>query len=86
MGNQEEARRILNSRIEYSKGNFISPEYIAEVFAALGERDEAFAWLEKAFQERDPALIEYLKNLHRFDAVRSDPRFTDLLKRIGLEK
>jgi TolB-like protein len=86
MGKQEEARKILNNVIEYSTGNFISSENIAEVFAVLGEKDHTFVWLEKALRERDPILIERLKNQHRFDPVRSDPRFTDLLRRIGLEK
>ena len=86
MGKQEEARRILNNAIEYSKKNYHSPENIAEVFAVLGEKDQTFVWLEKALRERDPRLIESLKNQHRFDPVRSDPRFTDLLRRIGLEK
>ena len=86
MGKREEARKILNNIIQYSKQNFVSPEPIAEIYAALGEKDQIFAWLEKAFQERDPGLMLYLKNQHRFNPVRSDPRFTELLKRIGLEK
>jgi serine/threonine-protein kinase len=86
MGKREEARKILNNIIEYSKQNFVSPESIAEIYAALGEKDQIFTWLEKAFRERDAGLITYLKGQHRFDPVRSDPRFTALLKRIGLEK
>ena len=86
MGKREEARKILNKAIEYSKGNYVSSESIAEVFAVLGEKDQTFAWLEKAFRERDPSLISYLKNVHSFDPVRSDQRFTDLLRRTGLEK
>jgi hypothetical protein len=58
---------------------------MAFVFAALGEKDQVFAWLEKAFRERDPYLLD-LKNYHRFDPLRSDPRFNDLLRKIGLEK
>ena len=85
MGKREEARKILNNLIEYSKENFVSSVGIALVFAALGEKDQVFSWLEKAFRERDPYLID-LNNYHRFDPVRSDPRFTDLLRRIGLEK
>jgi serine/threonine-protein kinase len=86
MGKQEEAQKILKDIIEYSKWNYFSSVTIAEVFAALGDKDQTFAWLERAFRERDPVLIDDLKNHHRFEAVRSDPRFTDLLKRIGLEK
>jgi tetratricopeptide (TPR) repeat protein len=86
MGKREEAQKILNNAVAAERSEYISAEAIAEVFAVLGEKDQTFDWLEKAFQERDPALINYLKNVHRFDAVRSDPRFTNLLRRIGLEK
>ena len=86
MGKREEARNILNSIIEYSKGNYVSSVAMSWVFAALGEKGQVFAWLEKAFRERDPFLLAYVKNLQRFDPVRSDPRFTDLMRRIGLER
>jgi adenylate cyclase len=86
MGKQEEARKILNNLIEYSKGNYVSSVAIAWVFSALGEKEQVFAWLEKAFRKRDPFLLMFVKDLHRFDPVRSDPRFADLLRRIGLEK
>jgi serine/threonine protein kinase/tetratricopeptide (TPR) repeat protein len=86
MGKREEARKILNNAIEDSKGNYYSPEGISEVFAVLGEKDQTFAWLEKAFRERDPGLISNLKNGHRFDPIRSDPRYAVLLRKVGLEK
>jgi tetratricopeptide (TPR) repeat protein len=86
MGKQEEARKILNNLIEYSKGNYVPSVSIAWVFSALGEKEQVFAWLEKAFRERDPFLLMFVKTLHIFDPVRSDPRFTALLRKIGLEK
>jgi tetratricopeptide (TPR) repeat protein len=85
MGKREEAMEILNNLIEYSKGNYVSPVVIAWVFAVLGEKDQVFVWLEKAFREHDPALIDDLK-IYLFDPVRSDPRFAALLRKIGLEK
>jgi len=85
MGKREEARKILNNVIENSKENYVSSKYIASVFLALGEKEQGLAWLEKAFRERDPGLL-WLKTDHTFDRVRSDPRFADLLRRIGLEK
>jgi eukaryotic-like serine/threonine-protein kinase len=56
---------------------------IAAEYALLGERDKAFAWLDRAFRERDGLLI-YLKVDDRWDALQSDPRFRDLVRRIGL--
>jgi serine/threonine-protein kinase len=86
MGRQEEARKILNDSIEYSKENYVPSTAIAWIFSTLGEKEQAFAWLEKAFRERDPYLIMYLKTVHMFDPLRSDPRYAALLRRIGLEK
>ena len=56
---------------------------IARDYASLGEKDKAFAWLEKSFQEREGDLI-YLNVDDRFAALRSDPRFQNLLHLIGL--
>jgi serine/threonine protein kinase/tetratricopeptide (TPR) repeat protein len=85
MGKREEARKILDNLIEHSKGNFVSGVDLAFICAALGEKDQAFDWLEKAFRERDPYLLN-IKYYYRFDSLRSDPRYADLLRRIGLEK
>jgi TolB-like protein/DNA-binding winged helix-turn-helix (wHTH) protein/lipoprotein NlpI len=56
---------------------------IAGDYALLGDKDQAFQWLEKAFTERDPPLI-FLKTGDRFESLRTDPRFGDLLRRMGL--
>jgi len=56
---------------------------IAADYALLGERDKAFEWLDKAFREGDTQLV-YLKVDDNFEALRSDPRFQDLLRRMGL--
>ena len=85
MGKREEARKILDHLIEYSQGHFVSSVVVAFVLAALEEKDQAFAWLEKAFRERDPYILD-LRNYQRFVSLRSDPRFTALLRKIGLEK
>jgi hypothetical protein len=50
----------------------------------LGELDEAFAWLEKAYEERDPELTYMKVPNRRFEPLRHDPRFQDLLRRMGL--
>jgi TolB-like protein/DNA-binding winged helix-turn-helix (wHTH) protein/Tfp pilus assembly protein PilF len=54
----------------------------AEIFAQLGKKDDAFTWLEKAYQDRS-YLIMYLKVAPNLDSLRSDPRFADLLRRVG---
>jgi hypothetical protein len=55
----------------------------AVIYTGLGEKDQAFAWMERAYQER--ALeVTFLKIEQRFDSLRSDPRFADLQRRIGL--
>jgi hypothetical protein len=56
---------------------------IAQICAVIGERDQAFAWLEKAYQYREGALI-LLGNRTEFDAVCQDPRYTDLMRCVGL--
>jgi hypothetical protein len=58
---------------------------IAVDYALLGEKDKAFEWLEKAVQERDPALLVSLNEIPaRLPGLRSDPRFQDLLRRMGM--
>jgi hypothetical protein len=56
---------------------------IAAVYAGLGEKDQAFAWLEKDFQSRSGTLFQ-ITFLPTFDTLRSDPRYADLLRRMGL--
>ena len=82
-GKRDEARRILAKLKKKRERTFVSPATIAIVSGALGEKDEAFAWLEKAYEVRDPQLT-YLKVGPKFTPLRSDPRFQDLLRRMGL--
>jgi hypothetical protein len=56
----------------------------AVVYDGLGDKEQTFAWLEKAYQDRTFFLI-WLKFEPRFDSLRGDPRFQDLLQRIGLQ-
>jgi hypothetical protein len=55
---------------------------IAWLSALIGETEEAMTWLERAYEERDPLLVN-AKTDPRLDPLRSDPRFQDLLRRIG---
>ena len=54
------------------------------MFAALGQKDKAFEWLEKSYDEHSLLLV-WVKVIHDFDTLRSDPRFADLLRRMNLQ-
>ena len=68
---------------ERSKRSYISPTIIAFIYTGLGEKDQAFAWLDKAYDGRDFILV-MLKVDPTYDSLRSDPRFLDLMRRVGL--
>ena len=68
---------------ERSQQTYVQPMWLAVIHVALGEKDQAFDWMQKAFEDRSAWLV-YLKVDPLFDPVRSDPRFTDLLRRVGL--
>src|SRR5579864_902459 len=82
-GQQSKAKQILSELNTRSKQKPISSYQFALIFTGLGEKDRAFDALEKAFRERS-TLLTYLKMDDRFDPLRPDPRFADLLRRIGL--
>ena len=82
-GKRGEAVKILDQLKERSQQTYVQPMWIAAIHAALGQKDPAFEWLEKAYADR-PGWLVYLKIEPIFDPVRSDPRLTDLLRRIGL--
>lgn len=73
----------LNKRMEAAQKRRVSPYGFAMHYAALGEKDRAFEWLEKAFEERDHALVS-LKVDPACDPLRTDPRFDELLRLVGL--
>jgi len=81
-GNKPEAQRIL-AELDKQKQRYVSPYTVATIYAGLGDRDQAFKWLEKAFEERDIWLMN-LGVDPQFTPLRSDRRFSDLLTRIGL--
>lgn len=80
-GEREKALDILKQS-ETSK-EYVSPNELAVLYVALGEREKAFASLEKAYAARDSQL-QFLKVESNFDSLRDDPRFQDLLRRVGL--
>jgi serine/threonine protein kinase/tetratricopeptide (TPR) repeat protein len=78
-----EARDVLEQLRSGSKQQYVPPYPIATIYAALGEKDQAFAWLEKAYQERD-SWMDYLHLDPRLDNLHSDPRFGELVVRMNL--
>ena len=80
-GRMTEAKRILHQLT--TSREYVSAYAVASLHAALGSRDQAFAWLEKAYEEK-AGSIQYIKTAPEMDSLRTDPRYTDLLKRMGL--
>ena len=83
-GNKGDAGKILDRLLERSKKQYVPSYWIALVQMSIGNKDEAFAWLEKAYNDRSSWLV-WANVEPRFDTLRSDPRFTSLLVRIGFE-
>jgi len=81
LGKRDEALKILDQLRESSKQRYVPAYRFAIVYAALGEKDQAFQWLEQSYQNRQS--MGFLKVDPVFDSLRSDPRFTDLVRRIG---
>lgn len=82
-GRINDARQILEGLLAETSRRFVPPTAIALLHAGLGAYDEAFLWLEKSVAEHDGLLI-YLKVAAVFDRLRSDPRLSDLIERVGL--
>jgi len=76
--------RFLIKTVE-SRDNPPRPEGVAGLYGQVGEKDKAFEWLEKAYVERADGL-SLLKVDPWFDPLRSDPRFTDLMRRVGFQQ
>ncbi len=82
MGREAEARAMISELQKHVQNTGVGIYEIALVYAGLGEKDEAFAWLEKAFAARDKGLT-CLKIDPCLDPLRSDSRFQDLVRRVG---
>jgi tetratricopeptide (TPR) repeat protein len=82
-GRRDEARKVLGQLEELSKRKYVPSFFITIIYIGLGEKDRAFDWLEKAYQERHPHLVN-LKVQPVYDPLRADPRFADLVRRVGL--
>jgi len=81
-GNKEEARNILRELDELVSRKYVSQVLVAVILCGLGEKDRALACLERAYEERCPQLV-LLKVNPRLDALRAEPRFQSLMRRMG---
>ena len=80
-GKREEAMQVIT---QLSQHDYASPLELAAIYVGLGEKERAFELLEDAYNERS-FHITYVKVRPDFDSVRNDPRFGNLIRRIGLE-
>ena len=83
-GDRDAAQRGIEELRQQSRASYVSPYFFAVIHAALGETDQAFALLDKAYEDRS-FFIAWLKVEPMVDPLRSDPRFTELLKKVGLQ-
>jgi len=84
-GSAEKGIDILNSLLAQSQKEYVPPYFFSYLYFAMGDKDRGFSYLNKAYQERD-GWLPLLTFDHFFDAVRSDPRFEDILRRMNFPK
>ena len=84
-GRRAEAHRVLDKLNELSKQKYVSPIWRVKIYAGLVEKDKAFEWLEKAYDDHSIVSVGYIKTNPMFDPLRSDPRYADLLRRTNLQ-
>lgn len=82
-GRRKHARTILENLAERARREYVHPMDFALLYAALGDRNQAFHWLERAYEERSFLLI-WINVATWYDGIRDDPRFAALVRNIGL--
>ena len=87
-GFDEAVRAVARKRIERlqernERGQYVSAANFARLYMQSGEREQAFAWLERGVEERNRLILEFRID-PQFDSFRSDSRFADIMRRVGL--
>ncbi len=82
-GDTENAELMIEVLLDKAENEFVSPFWISVAYCGIGDYDTSIAWLEKAAEQRDGVLV-YLNVIPIFDDIHSDPRFINLLSRMGL--
>jgi len=85
-GRKDEALKILDQVKQMSKERYVSPYFLASGYASLGDRDQTFEWLEKAYQAYSHDALGFMDIDPSFDQYHSDPQYQDLKRRLGLDK
>lgn len=83
LGQRDKALKMLTELKEQAARTMQENYYVATIYAALGDKNQAFAWLEQAWQQRHPVFATRFKIDPNLDPLRSDPRYADLLRRTG---
>jgi TolB-like protein len=84
LGKRAEALQMINELTTRSNREYIDPVFVAYIYIYLGDKDQAFAWMEKGVQERSGQIL-WLRIEPLFDPLRSDPRFDEMVRRMGLK-
>ena len=84
LGRRDEAQAALDELLKLSTTRFMPPTHIALAYNGLGETDKTFEWLEKGYEQHDPKMA-FLKVEPKWNNLRSDPRFIDLMRRMNFE-
>lgn len=84
-GQRTGALAVVDTLTVLSERRYVEPMALARVYVGLGDMDRALVWLNRAYEVRDPELIQ-LGAWPIFDDLRSDPRFVDLLRRLGFQQ
>jgi len=82
LGQKDETRKILSQLTEISKQHYVPSFEFATIYAGLGDADNAMSWLEKSYRQRE-SQMPFIKSDDRLNSLHSDPRFQDLIRRLG---
>ena len=84
-GRRTEALRLLDELKRRQQTGYVPSAALVNAYLGLGDNEQTFSWLERAYKERSP-ILQYIKVHPFFDPLRGDPRFADLARRVGLDQ
>ena len=84
-GRRTEALRLLDELERRQRTGYVPAAAFVNAYLGLGDNEQAFAWLERAYKEPS-RILQFVKVHPFFDPLRGDPRFADLVRRVGLDQ